>query len=342
MNHRLWRITLDTNPEDCNLNCIMCEEHSPYSKFKSNLFTELGLRRREMPAHWLNRIFDEASQLGIREIIPSTMGEPTLYKYFDQIVDNCYNTGIRLNLTTNGIFPHHNIRQLASRIIPITSDIKFSVNGASKQIAENIMHKLDFDKQIENIKQFVIVRNRHFAEIAHYCRLTFQLTFMQNNMHELSDIIKLAASLDIDRVKGHHLWVHFKETEALSFKQSGESVRYWNELVNKAYQAQEKYLRPNGTRVLLQNIVPLNNQHINDIPLEYDCPFLNHELWISATGKISPCCAPDELRNSLGDFGNYPDVTIQNVVESDAYKQLVKNYKGNELCRKCNMRVKAE
>lgn len=26
-----WRITFDTNPDDCNLRCIMCEEHSIYS-----------------------------------------------------------------------------------------------------------------------------------------------------------------------------------------------------------------------------------------------------------------------------------------------------------------------
>ena len=26
-----WRITFDTNPDDCNLHCIMCEDHWPYS-----------------------------------------------------------------------------------------------------------------------------------------------------------------------------------------------------------------------------------------------------------------------------------------------------------------------
>ena len=26
-----WRITFDTNPDDCNLRCVMCEEHSPHS-----------------------------------------------------------------------------------------------------------------------------------------------------------------------------------------------------------------------------------------------------------------------------------------------------------------------
>jgi len=26
-----WRITFDTNPDQCNLRCIMCEEHSNYN-----------------------------------------------------------------------------------------------------------------------------------------------------------------------------------------------------------------------------------------------------------------------------------------------------------------------
>ena len=30
-----WRITFDTNPDDCNLHCIMCEDHSPYSSTQS-------------------------------------------------------------------------------------------------------------------------------------------------------------------------------------------------------------------------------------------------------------------------------------------------------------------
>ena len=31
-----WRITFDTNPDDCNLHCIMCEDHSPYSTTQSD------------------------------------------------------------------------------------------------------------------------------------------------------------------------------------------------------------------------------------------------------------------------------------------------------------------
>lgn len=31
-----YRITFDTNPNDCNLNCIMCEHHSKYSNIEKD------------------------------------------------------------------------------------------------------------------------------------------------------------------------------------------------------------------------------------------------------------------------------------------------------------------
>ena len=76
----------------------------------------------------------------------------------------------------------------------------------------------------------------------------------------------------------------------------------------------------------------------NDVPEEYVCPFLNKELWISATGTISPCCAPDNLRKSLGDFGNINSTSIEEVLESTNYKNLVANYKFISLCKSCTMR----
>ena len=82
----IWRITLDTNPEDCNFHCIMCEEHSNYSDFKQKLFNKTGIKRRLMPKEWLEAIFKEVKELGVKEIIPSTMGEPLLYEYFEVIL----------------------------------------------------------------------------------------------------------------------------------------------------------------------------------------------------------------------------------------------------------------
>jgi glycosyl transferase, group 1 / radical SAM family protein len=336
--YNLWRITLDTNPEDCNLSCTMCEEHSPFSKF---IREKLNGKRRRMPKEWLESIFEQAKALGVKEIIPSTMGEPLLYKHFAYIVELCYKYGIKMNLTTNGTFPkttEKSVTEWAKLLVPITTDVKISWNGATAQTAQKIMLKINFDEAIANVREFIRIRNEHFKATGYKCRVTFQLTFMQNNMHELADIIALAAKLDVDRVKGHQLWAHFDEIKDLSMKHSAESILQWNKYVEEAYKAQEKYRKHNGEKVILENIIPIEINESQEIPENYNCPFLGKELWISPTGKISPCCAPDEMRQTLGNFGNIENNTIESILNSDNYINLITHYKQIPLCKTCNMR----
>lgn len=333
-----WRVTLDTNPEDCNLKCIMCEEHSPYSTFMDTLYKETGVKRRRMDFETVEQIFTQAAELGVKEIIPSTMGEPLLYKQFDQIFDLAKQHDIKINLTTNGTFPKKTVKEWAKLIVPNTTDVKISWNGATEETSSEIMKGIDYNKAVTNVKEFIKYRNEYFNQTGYFCRVTFQLTFMRNNMHELADIIKLAASLGVDRVKGHQLWDHFEEIKNLSMKSSPESIIKWNNYVKDAYIAQEEYKKPNGVKVILENIIPINENEKIEVSHEYECPFLNQELWVSATGKISPCCAPDNLRQSLGDFGNINTSSIQEVLKSEKYVDLVENYKDKELCKTCVMR----
>jgi len=334
----LNRITIDTNPELCNLHCLMCEEHSNLSNFKENLFLETGFKQRLMPKELLENIFAQENDLNINEIIPTTMGEPLLYEHFETFLELCKKYNIKLNLTTNGTCPRKTAEEWANLIIPITKDIKFSVNGATKQTAENIMNGLNFNKQIDNIKTFSKIRNSIFERSEHYCTLSFQLTFLQSNMHEISDIIKLAAELDIDRIKGHHVWTHYKELEELSFKKSEKTINQWNKIVEIANNSSEKFKRQNGNKVILENFFSLQVTENIEIPENYECPFLNRELWISATGEISPCCAPDNLRKTLGSFGNIQTKKLSEILESAEYTDLVKNYKQKSICKTCNMR----
>lgn len=336
--NNLWRITLDTNPEDCNLKCVMCEEHSPYSDFIPTLYRETGIKRRRMKLETVEKIFLQAKQLGVIEIIPSTMGEPLMYKGIERIFALSQEHNIKINLTTNGTFPKLNVKDWAKLIVPNTTDVKISLNGATRETVESVMQGLDFEKAIENVKVLVSERNKHFEMTGYYCRISFQLTFMQNNMHELVNIIKLAAELGVDRVKGHHLWAHFKEIRALSMRDNKQSIEKWNTYVKHAYVAQEKYRKPNGEVVILENIIPLHENEGYEVPEDYECPFLTKELWISATGDISPCCAPDNLRKSLGNFGNIETTSLEEVLKSPTYLDLAKKYKSKSLCKSCNMR----
>jgi glycosyltransferase involved in cell wall biosynthesis/MoaA/NifB/PqqE/SkfB family radical SAM enzyme len=332
-----WRITFDTNPDDCNLKCIMCEEHSPHSPLQP-LRKAAGKPPRRMSIELIRRVLEDSRSTGLREIIPSTMGEPLLYDHFEEILTLCAQEGVKLNLTTNGTFPRLGARAWASLLVPVTSDVKISWNGATRATHESIMIGARWDRVLDNVRAFIEVRDTHAAGGGNRCRVTFQLTFLETNVGELADIIRLAANLGVDRVKGHHLWAHFDAIKRLSMRRSPSSVARWNEAVLAARVAAHETRLPNGQPVLLENIFLLDPHAPHDLAPGGPCPFLGQEAWVSAEGRFDPCCAPDAQRRTLGDFGNLNDVGIREVWNGNRYRLLAASYRTRSLCLGCNMR----
>ena len=332
-----WRITFDTNPDHCNYKCVMCECFSPYSKTKDERIAA-GIKKRIMPIETIRKIINESKGTPLIEIIPSTMGEPLLYKDFDEIIKLCHEHNLKLNLTTNGSFPIKGAKKWAELLIPVCSDIKFSMNGATKNISESIMLGSKWEEQLLNIKTLIQVRDEYLLTYNARCQLTFQVTFLQTNIDELADLVLLAIDLGIDRVKGHHLWAHFDEIKDLSMRRSGNSIEKWNNVVREIYDIRNNNLLPNGRKIILENIHLLDKDSSKDIAPGGNCPFLGKEAWINTEGKFSPCCAPDNLRKSLGDFGSVLEQSIGDIFLSDQYKNLQKTFLANPLCKDCNMR----
>ena len=196
---------------------------------------------------------------------------------------------------------------------------------------------LNWESTLQNVRTFIEVRDAHAAAGGNRCRVTFQLTFMQVNAREIPDIIKLAAGLGVDRVKGHHLWVHVSRMQRQSMRSGPEAVEGWNEIVRAARDAVEGYRLPDGRRVLLENIFELDERE-DEITPDGICPFLGQEAWVASDGRFNPCCAPDALRRTLGEFGNLHDDSLLDIWNGPVYQGLRESYKSRPLCRGCNMR----
>ncbi|KAK3289394.1 hypothetical protein CYMTET_3171 [Cymbomonas tetramitiformis] len=67
-----WRITFDTNPDDCNFACVMCEEHSGFST-KQAQRKEAKQRRRRMDIALIEQTVKECAPEGTREIVSTLM-----------------------------------------------------------------------------------------------------------------------------------------------------------------------------------------------------------------------------------------------------------------------------
>lgn len=314
----LKRITIDTNPDTCNYKCKMCDTHSIYNKtFKHT--------RKDMDKELLYKCLEEAKNNNVFEIIPTTMGEPVLYKYFDDIVEFCRHNNIKLNLTTNGslLFSQkYSESYIKEKLLPVISDIKISFNSLDKQINEEIMRNSNTEQITAAIQKLCRLRDEYVPNAS----ITIQMTFMRANIDSIIPIVKKAIEWGVNRVKGHQLWITHKELENEALYNDPYYIEKWNKLVHKLQVYQDK--------IKLENFLPITAREYVD----GDCPFLGNELWINYKGDISVCCAPDYERRKLGDFGNIYTNSLYSVLTSKQYKDLCVNYKQNDVCKKCLMR----
>ena len=327
-----WRITFDTNPDQCNLNCIMCEGHSKYktNKKKTNRIMDFKI---------IEDVVEDAVKYGLKEIIPSTMGEPLLYKDFIDLINLIKRYKLKLNLTTNGTFPRLSMEEWGNLILPIASDVKISINGASKEVNESIMERIDFKRQMENIKKFIQIRDNMRKKGINYPTLTLQTTFMNRNLIEIPELLRMAIKMDVDRFKGHHLWVTHPELESESLKIDKSDIKHWNNTVRIMNLIVQNVRLKNGNKIKLDNIYSIpNNNNSKIVQYNYICPFLGREAWIAWDGTFNVCCAPDDLRKTFGYFGNIKNTSFMEIWNSENYGQLVENWGKNDVCKICNMR----
>ncbi len=322
-----WRLTLVTNPDDCNLACPMCERGAARRP---------GPPRR-MPPALAERVLRERAGTPLAEVIPSTLGEPLLWPGLDALVELSGALGLALNVTTNGTFPGRGAAAWAEKLVPVASDVKISWNGATAATAEAIMPGLSFEAAVEDVRALVAVRDARAQETGRRCRVSFQVTAQEGNVAELPGIVRLAARLGVDRVKVNHLQVRFPSLAPLSLRRDVAAIRRWNLAAAGMVAAAEDARAARGGEVLLENVAPLLEDPAAPAPLG-PCRFVGREAWIHADGRFAPCPHPAAARGELGDFGSVEGRTIGKIWGGDGFRELVESYEQHRVCRACSFR----
>jgi glycosyltransferase involved in cell wall biosynthesis len=322
-----WRITFDTNPGICNLRCQMCEVHSDYNTDRVSI--------KELPVmdfKVIEEIVLEGASRGLKEIIPSTMGEPLLYKDFEKMVDLCKKTGIKMNLTTNGTFPGKTVNEWAHILLPICSDIKISQNEWIDNPNPTIMKGTTPKNAFNSMKEFLRVREELSTDGIKCATLTSQVTFLKKNLDDIEKIIENYSSMGVDRVKGHHLWITWEQLHGEAIMESKELIEEWNAKVDRYFSKAKDMKLQNFDKISIVSDLKTNDN--NKL-----CPFLGKEAWIAPDGTFNVCCAPDKERKTLGYYGNVLETQFSTLWHSKKYKELVNNWGAFSVCKKCNMRV---
>ena len=181
----------------CNLACKMClVRYRP----------KLGKREGAMCFHVFRSIVDDLP--GLEKLTMQGLGEPLLAPDFDEMVDYACDRIPRVGFNTNGTFL---TRERAERFVRAGVDwLHISLDGATTETYEAIRDGSDFERVRENIRDLVETRAALGAD-----RPTIQLVFvaMRRNLHELGDLVRLAAELGVESVWVQNLSHSFADTD---------------------------------------------------------------------------------------------------------------------------------
>ena len=328
------RITFVTNPDDCNLACRMCREHSPLASHHAPAAPQRVSRHMSVEA--VEQILREREGSALQEVIPSTKGEPLLWTGLDHLAEWCTAHGLLLNVTTNGTFPGRGAAAWADLLVPAACDVKISWNAATTATAARIMGGLCLDRALEDARAFVRVRDARRAAGARACRVSFQVTAQEANVTELPALVRLAAELGVERIKVNQLQIHHQALADQDLRRDAAARARWNEAVRGMRAAVEEHRLPSGDPVLLQNVEAWPEAFGE--PACGPCPFLDREAWVTVEGRFAPCPAPAGQEGLLGDFGSLRDRPLGEIWESVGYRALVDGYERHPECRRCPMR----
>ncbi len=240
----------------------------------------------EMPWEIAERAIRKYARQGLREVIPSTMGEPLLYSQFENLERLVSELKLKLNITTNGSFPLKGAERLARELFPISSDIKVSCWGVKESSWNVLCPGMDVRSYLENLETLVRVRRELSRDSGRaLASLSLQMTVTRTNRAEVLPVLELAASLGFDRVKLNRA-VFLSSARRPDEELSPGDFLDVSTVGNLPVRIEGTFLRPAGEGIASGK-----------------CPFPGRELWILPDGSTEPCPDP-EFRYGIRDMEN--------------------------------------
>ena len=185
------RLTLLTNPDICNLRCPLCflRQRGVASRYGEMPFQ---VARAAVERYTVR---DAAGADPLREVIPSTMGEPLLYSKFAELLELCESRGIPLNLTTNGTFPGKwGSLEGMETLLLACSDIKVSTLPYEVGGLEEL-------EWLRNVEMLLESRRRLEQAGKRAASVSLQVTLHRENFEHAGQLLQWAEQVGISRIK---------------------------------------------------------------------------------------------------------------------------------------------
>ncbi|MFQ5503758.1 MAG: radical SAM/SPASM domain-containing protein [Planctomycetota bacterium] len=283
------RVTLELTA-DCNLRCPHCEFTPPRA-----------WRDKHDPCRILHVSLEDLTRFAgdvfphVQEIIPSVIGEPMMYPYWNEFLELLAEHGTFMELVTNGTYLDE---ETLTRLAPVTSKLIVSMDGASKRTFNYLRHPSDFDDVVSRLA--MVQAWREALPMAERPQVVIASVLTLQWVDELPDMVRLAARLGVDELAVGHLIAYSQH-----WRESQPAVE--PERTDRALGAASEEARRLGISVLLPRLFStgedVSYRTAASLPLEpkveqfeapdnkkYWCKYVWREAWIALDGTVSPCC----------------------------------------------------
>lgn len=283
------RVTLELTA-DCNLRCPHCEFTPPRAwKEKHDPGRVLHLGLDDL------RVFAEKTFPHIQEIIPSVVGEPMMYPYWDEFLELLREYHVFAEIVTNGSYL---TRESLDRCGDRVSRFIVSMDGASRKTYEYLRSPDKYEDMLDRLALLRDWRRDQAVEQRPFVTIASVLTLQWAD--ELPDLVRIAHSMGVDEVSVGHLIAynaHWEESHPRKDPaRSDEAMRL------AAKEARELGIALSlpklfGTGEDLSVVHPPQVEVLNKVPAAPKpklghawCRYMWREMFIALNGDVSPCC----------------------------------------------------
>ena len=289
----IYPIEIEISPSGaCNHRCVFCA------------YDYVGYKPQFLDGAVIMRDIRLMREKGLKSVVCSGEGEPLLNPHFINMVQEIYEIGVNVAMSTNAaLFT----KEKAEQCLPKFTWIRFSVASLN----ENSYYKIqrapegDLKRVRQNIADAVRIKHRTGA----HTTLGVQCLLMRENRDDVADMVKQCRDMGVDYISikpysnNIHSFNHFtiNYDEMLDLEQ--EIRRYETDDFAVSF-------RVNAMRSL---------QEKKPYPRCLGLPFMTH---IDASGNVWPCSP------HIGDmdyfYGNIYEQTFEEIWEGEKRKEAIK------------------
>ncbi len=320
-NYKINRFVIESTSR-CNLKCVMCPRNS-YSQHDGDFNFGLFLK--------ISNYFKEIEFIDL-----SGWGEPLLNDKICDMVKIAKSYKCKVGFTTNGMLLNPEIiRKLIENGIDY---IDISLDGGTAHTYEKIRGGAVFEHLINNIKSLSEIKRELVTDKP---SLTLTFCMMQQNIHELPDVIKIAKKYNISTVVAKNLDVISNKDDLDEIIHSffdNKATKVSDNTIKMSIHESKNLADKLGINLITSALKPneMNNCWANPL----------NTIFISHTGNVSFCCNLGHpvprvisfdkiLPNTQKTYGNLKNQSMSEILSSNDYKIARNLFEKHEIPDEC-------